>query len=225
MTIPHAPTLPGITTSGNDPDMRAAYWDAVALLDAGWQLRKLRFIAATNAGAVDVCTPTHRSLTITSTDRRLHVNLPNTHLALRLARTVAILGRRDVDSLSDLAWQLSSRAPAGSKALVSFGHTVIPDPRLNRQPVNLRTAFWLLAVLACDYQWRISGLGEDVAGGGFVADIPGDVTAIYPAAMPLDGTAAAALARLLPSLDQSSLQYLRRLSPVQLTKAHADRHG
>jgi len=220
MTIPHSPTLPEIA-GGDDPTLRVAYWDAIALLDAGWQLRKMRFVAATGAGAVDLCTPTHRGVTVESTDRaRRHLNLPNSHLAVRLAQAVAILGARGDDSLADLSWQLSAHSP-GPKPLVNFGHAHIPDPELSRQPVNLRTAYWLLTVLVCDYQWRLHSLGEEYVGGGFIADIPRDLTVIYPASTTPDGTAAAALARLLPSLDPSSLHYLRLLDPVMLAKTRA----
>jgi hypothetical protein len=54
-------------------------------------------------------------------------------------------------------------------------------------------------------------LGEDIAGGGFIADIPDDVRAIFPATMEYDGTAAAALARLLPTLQAPDLALLKNL--------------
>ena len=54
-------------------------------------------------------------------------------------------------------------------------------------------------------------LGEDIAGGGFIANIPGDVQAIFPASMEYDGTAAAALARMLPQVPARELRVLARL--------------
>ena len=48
----------------NDPELRAAYWDALALIDSGWQLRRLRYIPATNAGVIVAHTPTGRPVTI-----------------------------------------------------------------------------------------------------------------------------------------------------------------
>lgn len=42
-----------------------------------------------------------------------------------------------------------------------------------------RTAAWLLARLVGKYGWEIQHLGEDIAGGGFIANIPGDVQAIF----------------------------------------------
>ncbi|GAT07691.1 hypothetical protein H7I77_09925 [Mycolicibacterium novocastrense] len=221
MATHRAPLVTEIA-SESSAEIRAAYWDALALIDSGWQLRKLRFIALTGAGAIDVHTPTHRGLTITSADRHLHLELPNAHIAIRLAAAVGALGRKGGDCLSDLAWLLSDQV--GSPRPRPPRRDPIPDPTLLRQPsANLRTAFWLLVTLVCDYQWRISDLGETVADGGFIAEIPADATVIYPGTCQPDGTTAAALARLIPTLDHASLAYLRHANtnPVNLAFARA----
>lgn len=220
MTIPTPPSLPNLT-GDSDPVVCAAYRDACTLIDAGWQLQKLRFVAATGIGVVQACTPTHRGVTVTSADRgRRHLTLPNSHYTVRLARSVAILGARGDDSLTDLTWQLSDQL-ANIKTRPTFGHAHIPDPGLHHQPVSLRRAYWLLVVLVCDYRWRLHCLGEDVAGGGFIAEIPDDLTTIYPAGAAPDGTPATALARLLPQLDAPALHYLRRFSPMRLERSRA----
>lgn len=215
MATHRACTLPAAEDI-NDPELRAAYWDALALIDSGWQLRRLRYIPATNAGVIVAHTPTGRPVTITSTDAD-HTNgsqLPNIHIAVRRARAAATLGSTG-DRLGELAWLITAAGATPRPMRPRRDH--IPDPALTRQPANLRAAFWLLTTLVSDYHWRISDLGEPAAGGGFTADIPGDVTAIYPATMPADGTAAADLARLIPSLDPASLRYLRHTNPTDIT--------
>jgi hypothetical protein len=221
MATHRAATVPDIA-SDTDPEIRAAYWDALALIDAGWQLRKLRYIALTGAGALDVHTPTHRALTITSTNKLPHLELPGAHIAARLAETVGTLGRQGGDRLGDLTWLLSDSVRSPRPTPPRRDH--IPDPALSRQPANLRTAFWLLVTLVCDYEWQVSHLGDAVADGGFIADIPADVTAIYPATSSPDGSAGTALARLIPTLDHASLHYLRRANDNPATLAHARTH-
>lgn len=232
-------TLALPTTDHLDPAVRRACWDALVLLDAGWQLRKLRFISSTGASALDVHTPTHRGLTITSTDPSHPYALPHpgedgTHSpalpfastphAVRLANAVAALGQRGGDLLGDLSWALTDHMKTATHSPQSRP-TRIPDPVLTRQrrhqPPNFRTAFWLLSTLVCDYKWQISHLGDDLAAGGFLADIPNDVIAVFPASMAADGTEAATLARLIPHLDRFSLDYLRRTHPVTLAHARA----
>ena len=89
---------------------------------------------------------------------------------------------------------------------------VLPTLPAGQQPMTrARTAAWLLARLVGKYGWEIQHLGEDIAGGGFIANIPGDVQAIFPAFMEYDGTAAAALARMLPQVPAREVRVLARL--------------
>jgi hypothetical protein len=215
-TTEHIPAAPVI----GDPELRTAYWDALALNDAGWLLRRLRYVPFTDTGIIDAHTYTHRAITITSRTplRHLPAHLPGTGTALRLAGRVAALGKSG-DRVADLAWLITGSLPT-ARTIVPR-HDPIPDPALTRQPNQLRFAFWLLGTLVCDYSWRISHLGEDLAGGGFIADIPHDVTAVYPASVPIDGTVATALARLIPALKGEELQYLRHTSTAALASAQA----
>lgn len=216
------PIISGDITWHTDPQMQAAHWDALALLDAGWQLRRLRYVPITGSGIVEALTPTHRAVVISSTDRNHGVHLPNTHIAQRLAATLAAFGQANKhDHIGDLAWLVSRHPNAGARPALPPRRDPIPDNKLLRQPPNLRAAFWLLAVLICDYGWTITDLGDPMVHGGFAATIPNDVTAIFPGGIPADGSAATALARLLPLLDQGSLHYLQRVNKADLHRARA----
>lgn len=75
----------------------------------------------------------------------------------------------------------------------------------------MRAAYWFAATLTDDYGWELSEIGSVTARGGFVADIPGEAMAIYPADMPDDHTTAAALARLLAAMDHAEIRTLASL--------------
>lgn len=204
-----------------DLRVRAAYWDAVTLLDAGWMLRFLRYIPTTGAGIVIAHTPTHRGVSISSTDRRQPFVQEYASVVQRLAESVAELGAGPGDRLSDLTWLLQGLNAGRSRCTPAVRRDQIPDPRLQVQPPNLRAAYWMLGVLICDYHWQITDIGDPIAGGGFIADIPDDLTAIYPGGIPADGTAATTLARLIPLLDQGSLHYLRQVNGSDLAHSRS----
>lgn len=216
------PTVPGVTQV--DPIVRRAYWDALTLLDHGWQLRKVRFQIGTGLGALDVHTPSHRAVTILSANPTIALPFPGADRAHRLAHDVATLGHRGDDSLTDLQWALSDQIKSTSLT-PQPRRDMVPDPTLSKnrahQSINLRTGFWMLATLVVDYGWHVSNIGDEVAGGGFIADIPSDTTAVFPASMALDATTAAQLARLIPKLKSDEREYLRRLTAADLAAALA----
>ncbi|MCT7373008.1 hypothetical protein [Mycolicibacterium llatzerense] len=220
MTTYRTPVVPGVDHV--DPTIRRAYWDAVTLLDAGWQLRKLRFDSFARTAAIDLHTPTHRAVTIHSTGIAPALPFAETARAFRLACAVASLGQRGGDDLGDLQWQLTEHIRSTSLNPLARRDR-IPDPNLianrDHQPVNFRTAFWQLATLVADYGWHVSNIGDEIAGGGFIADIPNDLTAVFPASMADDGTTAAQLAQRIQKLDRRSLDYLRRATPTTLAAA------
>lgn len=72
-------------------------------------------------------------------------------------------------------------------------------PHLQPSP-KIQAAYWLAVTLTDGYGWKLFEVGMDVAAGGFIADIPGETMAIYPASMSDDRTAASALARLLGTM-------------------------
>lgn len=200
-----------------DPLLQAAHWNALAVIDSGWQLRKVRYSHNTGVAALDVHTPTHRGLTITSANAVIPTRCTSTHLVVRLAQQIATLGQRGDDLLGDLTWLLTEHTT--TTRYPALRCDPIPDPMLQRrQPLALRRAFWLLVTIVGEHRWNVRHLGEDIAGGGFIADIPHDVLAVFPASIPPDGTAAAHLARLLPTLDTTAQNYLRRLDTAALTR-------
>jgi hypothetical protein len=205
-----------------DPTICRAYWDAVTLLDAGWQLCRLRFDSFTRAAVLDLHTPTHRALKVTGTEPMSAIPFREAFRVIRLAEAVTSLGRRGGDLLGDLQWLLASHLQTQRLPQPRRDH--VPDPTLSAQPVALRTAFWLLATLVAGYGWQVTNLGEEVAGGGFIADIPDDdVTAVFPSAITVDDTTTAAqLARLIPRLNHSCVAYLRQVQPHTLIVAYND---
>jgi hypothetical protein len=70
---------------------------------------------------------------------------------------------------------------------------------------KIRAAYWFAVTLTDDYGWKLSEIGTPAAGGGFIADIPGEAVAIYPAWMPDDYTVASALARLLAGMSAAEV--------------------
>jgi hypothetical protein len=77
----------------------------------------------------------------------------------------------------------------------------IPGLPAHLQPTQqIKAAYWFAATLTDDYGWKLFEIGSDTAAGGFIADIPGETMAIYPASMADDHTTASALARLLGTM-------------------------
>lgn len=88
-------------------------------------------------------------------------------------------------------------------------------PGMICQPPRLvRVAYWWANALQAQ-GWRLRALGEQLAGGGFIAEIGvvGDesVWVVFPRNMPDDGTEASALANCFQWLTFDQRNYLRRL--------------
>jgi hypothetical protein len=89
------------------------------------------------------------------------------------------------DTANPLVWRISD----------------IPGLPLHVQPSpKIRAAYWFAVTLTDGHGWKLIEVGTDIAAGGFIADIPGETMAIYPASMSDDRTAASALARLLGAM-------------------------
>jgi hypothetical protein len=81
-------------------------------------------------------------------------------------------------------------------------------------PRPVRVAYWWANALQAQ-GWRLRAVGEQLAGGGFIAEIgvTGEeaVWIVFPRHMPDDGTEASALANFLQRLTFDQRDYLRRL--------------
>jgi len=214
----------------DDPDLLCACWDGLALIDAGWRPRRITYSAGSGVGSLAVATPGGRVVTIAYQPAVLsrdvmRESLPEgrcAKLALRLVAAVARLRERGGEGLEYLGRYLTAHCRSASRGVVCRGRDdAIPDPVLYAQPQALRVAFWLLAILVCDMGWRVTDIGDEAACGGFVADIPGEVAAIFPAGMSRDGTLGAELACALAGLESAGLGYLRRQTVLTLSRAKA----
>ena len=215
--------IPGFGEDQPTAEVVDAYWTAVDLAAYGWHAKRLEFDAHTATAFVTAHTPTRRTVTVSwdlRGNRRARQQVPGNAPArrlLELARAVASLGQNDAETgdewLTQLCWLVQSQVGSPHRHHRNWRRgEALPTVPAGQQPMTrARTAAWLLARLVGKYGWTVRHLGEDIAGGGFIADIPGDVTAIFPAAMEYDGTAAAALARMLPSLPAQDLHLLSRL--------------
>lgn len=82
---------------------------------------------------------------------------------------------------------------------------------------RIKAAYWLAATLTDNYGWKLSEVGTDAAAGGFIADIPGEPMAIYPASatypasMADDRTVASRLAGLLGSMSAEDAEIVAAL--------------
>jgi hypothetical protein len=88
----------------------------------------------------------------------------------------------------------------------------IPGLPAHLQPApQIKAAYWFAATLTDDHGWKLCEIGSDIAAGGFIADIPGETMAIYPASMADDHTTAAALARLLGTMSVQDAEIVAAL--------------
>lgn len=215
--------IPGLGEDQPPAEVIHAYWAAADLAESGWHAKRLEFDAHTATAFVTAHTPTRRTVTV-SWDLRgnhaAHQQIPcraASQRLIRLAQAVASLGQNDAETgeewLTQLCWLVQWQVGAPHVHHRNWQRTdLLPGLPDNEQPSRRgRIAGWLIAQLVAEYGWRVRHLGEDIAGGGFIADIPGDVCAVFPAAMEYDGTAAAALARMLPTVPARDLELLANL--------------
>jgi hypothetical protein len=193
----------GVVGSGEcTPDaastaVRDAYWYASRLINVGWTIRR---IGATEQGGFFVAeTPRRR---VVSVDERAGTRSDPAAQFARSITTLAAAGAAEGrDYLRDLGRLLSDNAPVRQPETLTWRTWEIPGLPDHLQPIpKIRAAYWFAVTLTDEYGWKLFEVGRDPAGGGFIADIPGETMAIYPASMADDRTVASALARLLGSM-------------------------
>ena len=100
-------------------------------------------------------------------------------------------------------------------------------------PRPVRVAYWWANALQA-HGWRLWALGEQLAGGGFIAEIGvtggESIWVVFPRNMPDDGTEASALANFIQRLTFDQRNYLRRLvatsvSPPNVLRAKSHSVG
>lgn len=187
--------------------VREAYWYGTRLLHHGWIIR---CIGATERGGYFVAeTPGGRAVTVGSGARRgVHVDI-----AEQFADSITALARQSRfdrhNHVRDLLMLISAQPVPRRPAQLRWRTWHIPGLSAAQQPpARVRAAYWFAATLTDDYRWALFDVGSPSARGGFVADVPGEVIAIYPAGMLDDGTTASALARLLAALSGAEIRTL-----------------
>jgi hypothetical protein len=174
-----------------------AYWYASRLINVGWLIRR---IGANKEGGFFVAeTPRRRLVSVDEHAR------PRTDPAAQFAKSISALAAvgdaEGRDYLRDLVHMLRDHAPLRRPATLTWRTWHIPGVPERLQPIpKIRAAYWFAVTLTDDYGWKLSSIGTSMAGGGFIADIPGETVAIYPASMPDDQTVASAFARLLAGM-------------------------
>ncbi|KAA1248216.1 hypothetical protein F0Q45_21825 [Mycobacterium simiae] len=215
--------VPGLGEIQPPIEVIDAYWTVLDLATFGWHPKRLQFDAHIATAFVTAHSPARRTVTVSwdlRGNRTARQQVPSRAAArrlLELARLVASLGQHDAETgedwLTQLCWLVQGKVGSPHRHHRNWRCTdPLPTLAASEQPATRgRAAAWLIARLVAEYGWSVNHLGEDIAGGGFVADIPGDVRAIFPAAMEYDGTAAAALARMIPTLQTQDLHLLANL--------------
>ncbi len=117
------------------------------------------------------------------------------------------------EQAADLAALLGGSRPLRQPRLVERNSAYIPD-MICQPPRPVRVAYWWAKALQA-HGWRLWALGEQLAGGGFIAEIGitggESIWVVFPRNMPDDGTEASALANYIQRLTFDQRNYLRRL--------------
>lgn len=177
--------------------VRDAYWYALRLIDVGWTIRRIG--TTEQGGFFEAETPARRVVLVDECAG------PRSDPAAQFAKsitTLAAVGAAEGrDYLRDLVRLLRGNRPLRRPATLTWRTWDIPGLPAHLQPIpKIRAAYWFAVTLTDEYGWKLSEIGRDTAAGGFIADIPGETVAIYPASMSDDRTVASALARLLGSM-------------------------
>lgn len=210
--------IPGLGEAQLPTEVIDAHWTAVDQVACGWNPKVLEFDPHTATALVAATTPTRHKVTV-SWDLRDNdaprqqwtgQASPNRRLD-ELVRAVASLRQEDAgtgdERLTQLCWQVQWHLGSAHRHQRNWrSNGQLPTVPAADQPMTQEgAAGWLIARLVANYLWRVRHLGEDIAGDGFIANIPADVLAIFPATMQYDGTAAAGLARMLPTVQTQDL--------------------
>lgn len=206
---PAAEGSAGVHLSGGaGAALNDAYWYAMQLINVGWLIRRIG--TAEEGGFFEAETPRRRVVSVD--ERSVSYTDPATQFAKSIAGLAAAGAAEDRDYLGELVRLLAQHAPLRRPASLTWCAWHIPGVPDSIQPIpKVRAAYWFAVTLTDDYGWDLADIGMPTAGRGFVADIPGETIAIYPASMPDDGTVASALARLLAGMSEAEVDVVAAL--------------
>jgi hypothetical protein len=176
--------------------VRDAFGCATRLINEGWTIRRIG--TTEQGGFFEAETP---RLRVVSIDESAGTSGMAAQFAKSITTLAAAGSAKGRDYLCDLVQLLRDTALMRRPATLTWRTGDIPGLPTHVQPSpKIRAAYWFAVMLTDDYGWKLFEVGRDTAAGGFIADIPGETMAIYPASMSDDRTAASALARLLGSM-------------------------
>jgi hypothetical protein len=197
--------------------VRDAYWCASRLINVGWTIRRI--------GTTD-----QRGFFVAETPRRRVVSVveragARSDPAAQFARSITTLAAAGAaegrDYLRDLVRLLSDNAPTRRPATLTWRTWEIPGLPDHLQPIpKIRAAYWFAVTLTGDYGWKLFEIGTETAGGGFIADVPGEAMVVYPASISDDRTVASALARLLGSMNAKDVVMVAALVDWYCSAGH-----
>ncbi len=192
--------------------IRPLYWWARELRRRGDILVDLRFDTITKAATVTVRLASYRTVTVV----RRHDN------KAALAHDLPTLIAEGVWRLGSLGWTAEVRAITDLLGQHGLILAAAPVARCTRplsgwvtQPDRaVRMAYWW-AVALKRHGWKLYACGDQVARGGFIAEIPnadgGTDLVVYPGGMPDDGTEASVLANHLARLGKSQRRIVEQV--------------
>lgn len=229
MTAPQHRTreIPGLPPDHQLPnDVVEAYWVAMDLVEKGWGFKAFGYERASDTATVAAFSPGGRAVTVRkSVTEPLARHSTIDHGLSELALAVARLGYQDRDSavevlLTQLRWLVQAGIKRPIRQQIRCRTDKLPTLPDSEQPSGqVRVAAWTIAHLVVNKRWHIAALGQDIAAGGFIAEIPGEGLYIYPAGGTGDGTPAGALVGMLASLRAEDIATLARLDYRQLYAA------
>lgn len=221
MTTPQrdSRSIPGMPDDHQLPDdVVAAYWVAMELAEKGWGFKEFDYDPASDTATVAAFSPGGRAVTVRQSMSQPLADHPAVDRGLaELARAVARLGYQDRGHgvevlLTELRWVVQAGIKRPIRQQIRCRTDKLPTLPAAEQPRGqVRVAAWLIAHLVVNKRWHIAALGEDIAAGGFIAEIPGEGLYIYPAGGNGDGTPGGALAGMLESLTAQGIATLAAL--------------
>lgn len=212
--------IPGMPAEHHLPDdaAAAAYRVALDLAEKAWSLKKFDYDPDTDTATVAAFSPGGRAVTVHKSVSQPRPDHPTIERGLaELARAVARLGHQDRSCgaevlLTELRWVVQAGIKRPIRQQIRCRTNKLPTlPDAEQPRAQVRIAARTIAHLVVNKRWHITALGQDIAAGGFIAEIPGEGLYIYPAGGNGDGTPGGALAQMMESFGAHDIATLTAL--------------